>query len=155
MARFDYSGFEATALNLITQFGQSLTIYQENSTGYDPLTGSTTGGTITSTTCEGLTLPASKGTVQGFDDKFKEELVRGNARFFMLAASGMSFQPDAGNLLLFEDEVWDVSGVTPVNPAGVPLVYRVGVRRSGKPRSILGLPEIPPCEGLDIVDNEW
>ncbi len=131
MARFDYSGFENTALDLITKFGQPLTLYRETSGDYDPTLGDTATKTVTSTTCEGVAKQGFKGPLN-FDDDFKEDLVKGDARLFIIAAKGMTFIPAAGDILDYEGSTWDVHGITPVNPAGTPLAYHLGCRNSGK-----------------------
>tara|TARA_R110000803_G_scaffold19510_9_gene51002 strand:+ start:88 stop:570 length:483 start_codon:yes stop_codon:yes gene_type:complete len=131
MGKFDYQNAAKTALRLIDQFGQSIQIVRVSG-DYDPVTGTATNETLQVTTAVVVSLPASGGTVQAFDNKFKEDLKKGKIRFFYIAAKGLGFEPEAGDLLLFEGGVWDIGGGTPLNPAGVPVLFAVGCRSSGK-----------------------
>lgn len=131
MAEFNYQNAQKTALRLIGQFGQSVKLVRVSG-DYDPVSGAPSNETLTTTDATVVSLPASGGTVQAFDNKFKEDLKKGKIRFFYIAAAGLEFQPEGGDLLLFEGGVWDVSGGTPLNPAGTPVLFTVGCRSSGK-----------------------
>lgn len=149
MANFDYIDAQKTALELINEFGQ-LTKMIRLSSDYDPVTGSNDNVTSQITDAVVVSLPASGGTVQAFDNKFKEDLKKGKIRFFYVAAKGLTFQPEGGDLILFEDALWDIGGGTPLNPGGTPVLFTVGCRSSGK--SLEELPEtIPPENCADIT----
>lgn len=79
----------------------------------------------------GVVLPASKGTIQAFDNRVKSgELVDEKLRFVIIAAKGLPFEPKSGDRLTFDDADWIALGCTPLNPTGIPIYYGLGVRRS-------------------------
>lgn len=131
MPKFDYKKAEKTAAELIVKFGQTTQLYRYD-TAYDPVTGSASGETALSTDINIVSLPASKGTVQAFDNKIKEASIAGKLRFFYIAAKDILFTPQPGDYILFEGSLWDVMGSTPLNPAGTALVFNVGCKAGGK-----------------------
>ena len=136
MANFDYIAAQKTALRLIAKFGHATSLARVTGESYDPVTGAASGGSNTVTDATVVSLPASGETVQAFDNRFKEDLKRGKIRFFYIAAKDLGFEPQPGDVLLFEGSTWDLAGSTPLNPAGTPLYYTVGVRASGKPITV-------------------
>ena len=126
MANFDYKKAQKTALNLIKKFGREVTLARVTSTN-DPVTGVVTVTDTQTTLATVVSLPASGNTVQAFDNKFKELLKQGKIRFFYAAAKGLAFEPDAGDYFEFDGKVWELAGSTPLNPAGLPVLYTLGV----------------------------
>ena len=118
-------------MRLIDQFGQKTKLVRVSG-DYDPVTGKNSNSTLHVTDATVVTLPTFSGRVQPFDNGFKEDLKKGKVRFFYVAAKGLEFEPEGGDLILFEGGVWDIGGGTPLNPAGVPVLYTVGCRSSGK-----------------------
>ncbi len=151
MATFNYIGAQNTALGLIQKFGQSITIYRTSS-DYDPVTGEVTNSIYSSTPADVVTLPASKGTITGFDNKFVEDLIRGKGRFFYVAATGLTFDPEPGDILAFEGKTWDIAGTTPLNPAGTPVYFTIGCKSSAV--EIDGLP-VDDVDCMNVVEVEW
>lgn len=131
MAKFNYQNAQNTALRLIDQFGQSTKLVRVSG-DYDPVSGQPSGETLAVSDATVVSLPASAGTVQASDNRFREDLKKGKIRFFYIAAAGLEFEPEGGDLLLFERGVWDIAGATPLNPAGIPILFTVGCRSSGK-----------------------
>lgn len=82
-----------------------------------------------------IVLPASKGTIEAFDNRLVSgTLIEQNLRFLKIAAVGpnmlpLEFEPFAGDWTFFEGSRWRALGSTPINPAGVPLLYNVAVER--------------------------
>jgi hypothetical protein len=84
-----------------------------------------------------VTVPASGGTVQAFDDRMREDYVKGRLRFFLCAAvqtdgSALDFIPSAGDIIIFEGSKWEISGNTPLNPAGTPVLHSFGAMEGGR-----------------------
>lgn len=132
MPGFDYKKAQRTALDLINKFGQVVTLSKTNSI-YDPVTGQVSFTAKDSTSATVVSLPASGANLQTFDDSFKEDLNKGKARLFYIAAKGLSFEPDAGQYFEFDGKIWELAGATPLNPAGTPVLYMVGVNLGGNP----------------------
>ena len=135
MAGFNYSKAQQTALGLITKFGTDTTIAETSET-YDPVEGATSAGTVTKQTATVVSLSASEG-IAYFGDRFREELLTGSVRFFYIAAVGLDFAPEPGQLILWEGKLWDISGTNPLSPSGIPVIYNLGCTLSQKDPSIL------------------
>jgi len=131
MAKFDYIKAQNTAIGLVDKFGFDMLISRTAST-YDPVTGTETVILLTEQTATVVNLPASSGTVQAFDNRYKEDFKRGKIRFFYVAAKGLAFTPEPGDTFILDDKVFDVAGTTPLNPAGTPVLYTMAGRVSGR-----------------------
>ncbi len=125
-----YDRMSATALRLIAQFGQPVMLRDETPGGYDPATGMTTDPVVLEQTVQAVVLPASKGTVEAFDNRFIDgTLIESNLRALKIPAKGMEWAPKPGTLAVFQGETWTLLGVTGSAPAGTDLVYSATVRR--------------------------
>lgn len=128
---FDFAASATTALSLITKFGQSLTITRISNVR-DIVAGSVV-ATETPGTLTAVVLPAKSTAVQiatgNLDDAVIEALRKGKIRFVLAAAKNATFQPDAEDILTFEGASWRVLGCTPLNPAGTPIVFKIGVMK--------------------------
>jgi hypothetical protein len=154
MAKFDYIGAQKDALELINDFGTSTQIARVSS-AYDPIEGSESAEVVTKTDAEVVALPGGS-SITSFDEKYQAELVKGKARFFYIAALGLTFPPETGDIILWNGLVYDIVGSNPLNPSEtVPVMYNAGCVLSSKSVTLFGLPEVPPCEGLNIIENEW
>jgi hypothetical protein len=125
-----YTKLAATASRLMGIYGRSVTFYR-----YAPSivgsTGTTTKGAATNTsTASAVVLPASKGTVEAFDNRLENgSLVGRELRYIKVAAASITFEPKSLDEMSMDGSTWEVLGCTPVNPAGTPLVYGVGVAK--------------------------
>jgi len=129
MSQF-YDRMASTALRLIEQFGQTITLRDETPGGYDPTTGVTTDPVLRDQTVQAVVLPASKGTVEAFDNRFIDgTLIESNLRALKIAAEGLAWAPKPGCVAVFGGEVWTLLGVTSSAPDGTALVYSATVRR--------------------------
>lgn len=87
-----------------------------------------------------VNLPATSALAQQFENKIIEGYKKGKVRFFYMAAKGLTFEPEPGDLLFFNSKVWDVAGATSLNPDGTtPILYIVAVMASNLP----ALPVVP------------
>jgi TusA-related sulfurtransferase len=87
-----------------------------------------------------MTFPASAQMMKPYDSAFIEDYKKGKNLFFYVAAKGLTFDPAPGDLLLFNSKVWELSGVTVLNPDGAtPIIYTMGVKDS----KLAALPVVP------------
>lgn len=127
---FNYAASAATALRLIKQFGQVLPITRITNT-VDDATGDVV-ATTTEGTLDAVVLPAKStalNAVDGrLDDALCEALTKGKLRFILAAASSATFRPSPNDIITFEEGSFNVLGCTPLNPAGTPIVYKIGAQ---------------------------
>lgn len=97
-------------------------------------TSSLTARTVAKTTpagtrVRGFILPASKGTLEAFDNRLEDDAFKGKQfRFLKLAACDLSVVPQAMDQFVFQGQTWRALGCTPIDiVGGVPLVHGVGV----------------------------
>ena len=130
MAGFDYISAQKTSDRLIKQFGFALPILKSTST-FDPVLGKNTITSIQVSTNFAVSLPATSASVSGYDNSFREEVKKGKIRFLYISAKELSFDLEAGDLVIFENKIWHIAGATPLNPAGIPLYFTVGIKSGG------------------------
>ena len=125
-----YGTMSATALAKLVQFGQTLTIKRYSNSTPDYAAGSVTRAVTSTGTLTAVVLPASKGTVEAFDNRMKQDtsVNLDKLRFVIAAASGAPFEPKPMDEITFESRQWRVLGCTPLNPAGTALLYKMGVQ---------------------------
>lgn len=131
MGKFNYTAAETTAARLIDKFGETVNLLRYDAT-YDPVTGQTSSEVSQITEATLVSLPASQGTVEAFDNQMKEDFIQGKLRFFIVAAKNLSFLPLPGDYISFESALWEIMGSTPLNPAGTALIFRVGAQLGNK-----------------------
>lgn len=137
MPAADYSQEARDALESILEAGDELVLTRKAGGTFIPSTGGVSGSTTQAQAVAAVSLPASGGTVQAFDDRMREEYVRGRLRFFLIAAlkpdgTALDFDPQAGDLLTYLGKQWEVSGATPLAPSGTPILFNVGVMEGGR-----------------------
>lgn len=125
---FDYTKAHATAVRLLKNFGQELDLHRVTST-YDPLTGADTVTTVDRHACQMVSLPAAQG-LQHFENRTRQRLEQGKARYFIGVDEANGFQPEPGDLLEYDGEVWEVAGCTPFKPADTQVFFTIGVMES-------------------------
>ena len=131
MGKFNYTAAETTAARLIDKFGETVNLLRYDAT-YDPVTGQTSSEVSQITEATLVSLPASQGTVEAFDNRTREAFIQGKLRFFIVAAKNLSFLPLPGDYISFESALWEIMGSTPLNPAGTALIFRVGAQLGNK-----------------------
>lgn len=126
-----YQQMADTALRLITAKGRDdLVMKRKTAASYDPDQDVEVPGVDMSQPIKCVVLPASKGAIEAFDNRIEAgTLIEANLRQLKIAAAGLLFEPKAGDLVEFEGSRWTALGCTPINPAGIPLVYTVTVKR--------------------------
>ena len=125
-----YAEMQDVVLEQIEQFGQILDLTRMTTGTVDPVTDTETGGGPETQPIKCLVLPASKGTIEAFDNRVvSDTLIETNLRALKIVAKGLLWAPSPGNTVMFEGSVWSVLGVTPISPAGIPLLYTATVQR--------------------------
>lgn len=126
-----YDNMAEVALAKITQFGREITITRFGSSNSDPAAGTVDKPVEATGTLKALVLPASKGTVEAFDNRLQGgSLIDEKLRYILAAAKGAPFEPRSLDEVSFDGIKWQVLGCTPLSPAGMPLLYKMGVMRS-------------------------
>lgn len=132
---FDYTKAAATALRLIQNFGFVGEIRAYNGT-FDGVAG-TVSNDYSKTAATMVSAPSGSG-LKDFDDQFRDNLAVGKARVFLVAASGLTFNPEPGNCILHEGQLWEIGsgpgqgGVMPLNPAGTSVLFICGCMAGGR-----------------------
>jgi hypothetical protein len=117
----------AVANDLLTQYGQSVA-FVRNTKSVDPVSGVATVTATSTASGSCIVLPASKGTLEAFDNRLESGSLAGkDLRYVKVAAEDLTFEPRPMDVATFAGADWLVLGCTPVNPAGTALVYGVGV----------------------------
>lgn len=122
MSGYDYVKSAATALKLITKFGQTATItrteVKEPSNPWDPSTG------------EAVTKEyEAAAVVTDYAQRFIDGVtVKYGDKEIIVAASGLEIMPSANDVIETAGQKFSIVSVNVVSPAGVPLVYRVQAR---------------------------
>lgn len=109
-----YVKARATALRLIKKNGASFSLYRFTNT-VDAVAGSAA-VVANRGTVYAVVLPASKGTIEAFDNRYADELISGKIRFAICAAKGATLTPIAGDVMSYSDEYWQIMGSTPLDP---------------------------------------
>lgn len=127
----DYASIAADALVAIKDAGRQI-VHRRITVTTDELTGDTTATATTTGTLDCVVLPAKKanalaGFTAGFDNAYAEALRQGKVRSLLCAAASATFEPASGDETEFDGYLWEVLGNTPINPAGVALIYKLEV----------------------------
>ncbi len=138
MTTFNYAKSQATAERLLKKFGRQITIRREiieanPDRPWEP------GAVYTATyTATAAVLPASRGTVEAFDNRLENgSLIDERLRYVLMSpvmakTSNLGpdvIEPQSLDVLTFDGHDWTVLGCTPLNPAGTPVLYPMGVKR--------------------------
>ena len=121
-----YAGMATTAYDLLTQFGQTVTIRTKVTEEYDLESGDVE-QCETSETGIGVLLPA--GQPEALIDADPARVI--DTAIWVLAASGLATIPVPGSVIDGDGASWAVIGMTPISPAGVPLIYKLLVKKTG------------------------
>lgn len=135
----DYTEDINSAYTDILDAGTLATLSRVTSS-YDPAAGERTVTNVQTDSAAVVNLPASTSLSQQFENKIIEDYKKGKIRFFYVAAKGLTFEPEAGDLLFFKSKVWELAGATGLDPDGAsPILYIIAVRAS----ALSALPTVP------------
>ena len=124
---FNYAASQQTALRLITNFGRDVKILRSSGGTKNKVTGAITGAADKVGTLKAAILPASAENINDLDGKYAEQMIRGNVRFVIAAAINVPYAPRTGDRIKFDNEEWESVGVTPIEPAGTSVIYKMGI----------------------------
>lgn len=118
-----YEEIAVMALEMITEFGQPVTICATTVGEYDPDTGTAPPDTITEQTAQGILLDF---TGQEFQNN---SLIKQGDKKLKIAAQGLAWMPDLLNKVVVQGRTWSiVPPLKEINPAGTPILYELQVR---------------------------
>jgi hypothetical protein len=132
-----YSGLAKTAESLLASKGQ--TVVHERQTGgtFDPEAGEETGGSTEQQSIKAAILTARGGKIQALDEAFGGTTqTQESYRYALLSAlkvdgTALDFEPDPDHKIIeASGKEWYLTGVTPINPAGTPVLYKCALRVS-------------------------
>lgn len=125
-----YDEMADIASEMLEEFGQTMILKRVTAESYDPVTGITVPGETERQPMTAIVLPASKGTIEAFDNKLVGgTLIESNIRALKIAAKGLLWPPGPGCVVEHEGQDWQMLGATPSNPAGTPLIYSASIMR--------------------------
>lgn len=124
-----YNEMAQVASDLLTEFGypESITITRDE-TSYDPIDGDGEEEFL-----EGdfimINPPSTMGKVESFDNRTvgSDLSIDANTRYLIVVAKGAPFVPRQSDKVTLGDKIYNVTGVTPISPGGIDIVYKVGV----------------------------
>lgn len=119
----NYVQIQDTALRLIQDAGQVLQFSRKISNNHDPITGSSEDTFLQGDFTVAI-FPISKDSDIALEEGLRSEQVRS----LLVAAKEAPFELQGLDICVFENKQWVVIGCTPLNPAGIPLVYRTVVK---------------------------
>jgi hypothetical protein len=118
-----YDEMAVMALEMITEFGQPVTISKTEPGEYDPETGEESPGATVEQTAQGILLDF---TGQEFQNN---SLIKQGDKKLKIAAQGLEWVPDLLNKVIIQGRIWSiVPPLKEVNPAGTPILYELQVR---------------------------
>lgn len=118
-----YEEMAVMALEMITEFGQPVTISKTEPGEYDPETGGEAPGDTVEQIAQGILLDF---TGQEFQNN---SLIRQGDKKLKIAAQGLSWVPGLLDKVVAQGRTWSiVPPLKEVNPAGTPILYELQVR---------------------------
>jgi hypothetical protein len=125
MAGF-YDEMADVALELISEFGQPVTLRDTAPGEYDPVTGTTTPGSVTEQT--GSCILQDYSLQESGAANLAGSDIRQNDKKILIAAKGLT-APTLSTQIIADGHTWTAVNIKENNPAGTPLVYEIQGRR--------------------------
>jgi hypothetical protein len=118
-----YEEMAALALDMITEFGQVVTIIDVTPGEYDPEIGGTGPDTVVERTAQGIMADFTGMEFQ------TNSLIRQGDKKLKIAARGLDAAPGLLSKVIAQGRTWSiVPPVKEINPAGTPILYELQVR---------------------------
>jgi hypothetical protein len=118
-----YEEMAVTALELITEFGQAVTLRDIVKGAYNPGTGGSPPDTVTERIAQGI---LADYTGREFQDN---SLIQQGDKKLKIAAAGLASPPSLQSKVVIQGKTWSiVPPLKEINPAGTPLLYELQVR---------------------------
>lgn len=118
-----YDEMAVMALDMITEFGQPVTISKTQPGEYNPETGGDSLGATIEQTAQGILLDF---TGQEFQSN---SLIKQGDKKLKIAAQGLEWAPELLSKVVVQGRTWSiVPPLKEINPAGKPILYELQVR---------------------------
>jgi len=117
-----YDRMAATALRLLAQFGQTVTIRRVTGGSVNPVTGAVVSGSTVDT--EATAVMQDYSLQDSARANMTETLIQKDDKKFIVAASGIPV-PLLTDKIIAGGLTWNIVNVKQTNPAGTPLVYEI------------------------------
>ncbi|WEJ03502.1 hypothetical protein N2A98_15220 [Pseudomonas sp. FJ2-5-13] len=118
-----YDEMAVMALEMITEFGQHVTISKTEPGEYDPETGGEAPGATVEQTAQGILLDFTGIEFQN------NSLIKQGDKKLKIAAQGLTWVPGLLDKVVAQGRTWSiVPPLKEVNPAGTPILYELQVR---------------------------
>jgi hypothetical protein len=125
MSQF-YDRMASTALRLIEQFGQTITLRDTVPGEYDPVTGSQTPDVEVDQPAQAI---LQDYALQQSGMSYAEgTVIKQGDKKILVAAQGLT-PPQLTTTVIADGATWTVVNIKEINPAGTPLVYELQGRR--------------------------
>lgn len=109
------------------EFGQSIELKRVKKTE-DIITGEVTQTQVIRGTIIGIKVSDASAKLI-YENRFGEGFSSERIRYFKVAAESATFEPEAGDIGVLDNENWECLGSSAVNPAGTPIAFNVGFMR--------------------------
>lgn len=118
-----YNEMAVMALDIITEFGQPVTISSMAPGEYDPETGGEAPGVTVEQIAQGILLDFTGIEFQN------NSLIKQGDKKLKIAAQGLAWVPGLLDKVIAQDRTWSiVPPLKEINPAGTPILYELQVR---------------------------
>ena len=118
-----YDEMAVMALEMISEFGQPVTLIKTEPGEYDPETGGESPGETLEQIAQGILLDF---TGQEFQSN---SLIKQGDKKLKIAAQGLEWAPDLLNKIVVQGRAWSIiPPLKEINPAGTPILYELQVR---------------------------
>ncbi len=124
-----YQEMADTALELLVEFGQPVTLRRVTPGQIDPVEGSQTPDTVIE--FPGTALLQDYNLIERGQSNRDGALIEQGDKKIILAASGLSQRPELQDLLIDTNgRIWLIANIKEKSPAGTPIIYELQGRRA-------------------------
>jgi hypothetical protein len=125
----NYAKLAKKADKLLAGAGQTVTVARYAPSRDSSTSVVTKGAATLSASASAVEIPVTQGLIQSFTVRLEEAIVLKTSRAFKLSPA-LGFRPlPRDEITLADGTIWGVTGCTFVSPAGIDLVYTIGVSK--------------------------
>jgi len=121
----NYAATAKKAAVMLKKAGTSMTLRATTPGTFDPVAGTETGETVTDYACVGILTNPFVSQQEAF---FANSRILTNDKVALIGAT-VAVRPKPGNILVVNSVEWQVVAVIAIEPAGIPVLYKLQVRR--------------------------
>jgi len=114
-----YSNLSATALKLLTKFGQAVDISRDTTSSFNPATGITTPGAQVTDSGFGASFDYTAQEIDGTN------IIKGDIRLIL---NSVTRTPESGDTVTIDSVVYRLMNVEKIAPAGTVVIYDIQLR---------------------------